>query len=158
VASVIRQATLETGDNMTAPQIDFHEVFRIHPTAMALLTADFIILDVNAAFLEAVGLPLEELVGHNVFEKVPKMPPGPGGSPKWTALEEAMTSGKREGFELTRYDIEDPANPGVFGERYWSSAVQPLLDRDGQVEILELSAREVTPIIEKFRALMAGQE
>jgi PAS domain-containing protein len=143
---------------MLAEDIDFHEIFRIHPTAMVLLTADFVILDANEAFLDDVGRPLEEIVGHNVFAEFPKMPEEPGGDPKWTALEAAATSGQCETCELTRYDFEDPQRPGVFSERYWSSVVRPIRDRDGRIEYLELSGLEMTPVIAKYQALQHEYE
>jgi hypothetical protein len=37
---------------MLAEEIDFHQVLKINPTAMALLTADLVIVDVNEAFLK----------------------------------------------------------------------------------------------------------
>jgi len=120
---------------------------------MALLTPNFEFIDANDEFLAAIGHPLEDLIGHNVFEVMPKMPEDPGGNPKWTALEAALTTRRREVYKLERYDIEDPARPGVFEERYWSSIVTPVLGLGGEVEVLELSAREVTPIIGQFQAL-----
>jgi PAS domain S-box-containing protein len=143
---------------MLSEEIDLHQIFKINPTAMALLTADFEFIDANDAFLAAIGHPLEDLIGRNAFEVVPKMPADPGGNPKWTALETALTSRRREVHQLHRYDIEDPAHPGVFEERYWSSIVTPVLGRGGQVEVLELSAREVTPIIRQYQSLHAEAE
>jgi len=139
---------------MLAQEIDFHEIFKVSPTAMALFTADFEFIDANEEFLDAVGRPLQELLGRNVFEVFPKMPDDPA-NPKWTALEAAITSGQREACTLTRYDFEDPIHPGVFLERYWSSVVTPIHGAAGEVEVLELSAREVTPIIEQFRSVGA---
>jgi PAS domain S-box-containing protein len=138
---------------MLSEEIDFHEVFKINPTAMALLTADLEFVDANDAFLAAIGRSLEDVIGRNAFEIVPKVPDDPGGDPKWTTLEAALTSRRREACELERYDIEDPAHPGVFAERYWATAVTPVLGLSGEVELLELSAREVTPIITQFRTL-----
>ncbi|HXW45235.1 MAG TPA: PAS domain-containing protein [Streptosporangiaceae bacterium] len=139
---------------MLAQEIDFHEIFKISPTVMALFTADLEFIDANDEFVAATGRPLEELLGHNVFDVFPKMPSDPA-NPKWTALEAAMTSGKREAYALTRYDLEDPIHPGVFLERYWSSVVTPIHGSDGEVEVLELSAREVTSIIAHYREIDA---
>jgi PAS domain-containing protein len=139
---------------MLAEEIDFHQVFKIHPTATALLTADFVVIDVNDEMLRLAGRSLDEFVGHHAFEIFPKMPCQPG-NPKWTALEEAMTSGRHEAHQLTRYDIEDPAHPGVFRQCYWSSSVTPVRGVDGRVEFLEFSAREATAIIEQFRSIAA---
>jgi PAS domain-containing protein len=140
---------------MLSQEVDFHTIFKISSTAMALLTADFVIVDANDEFVSSCGRPLEDLVGHNVFELFPKMPADPGGNPKWTVLEAALTSGKREVDELSRYDVEDPDQPGVFKERYWTAVVTPLRGASGEIEMLELSSREVTAIIDKFRALQA---
>ena len=138
---------------MLSEEIDFHDIFKISATAMALLTPNFEFIDANDEFLAAIGHPLEDLIGHNAFEVMPKMPEDPGGNPKWTALEAALTTGRREVYKLERYDIEDPSRPGVFEERYWSSIVTPVLGLGGEVEVLELSAREVTPIIGQFQSL-----
>jgi PAS domain-containing protein len=124
---------------------------------MALLTPDLVLIDANEQFLKGAGCELEDIVGHNIFERFPKMPPDPGGEPTWTALEAALTSGQREVDHLSRYDVEDPEEPGVFDERYWSSVVTPIRDEDGQIEVLELSTREVTAIIDEYRRLQSEQ-
>jgi PAS domain-containing protein len=139
---------------MLAEGIDFHEMFKISTTAMALLTPDLVFIDANEEFLQGAGRELGELIGRNVFEAFPKVPSA-AGNPLWTPLEEAMTSGERQVDKLTRYDVEDPAAPGVFRERYWSSVVTPVRGLDGHVEVLELSAREVTSIIEQFQSMQA---
>jgi len=143
--------------DMLAAEIDFYEIFRVHPTAMALLTPDLEFIDVNDEFQAATGHPLEDIQGRNAFEVFPKNPHDAGALPKWTALEEAQSSGRHQSCTLTRYDLEDPANPGVFRERYWCTEITPLRGLDGHVEVLEFSAREITPIIAQFRELQ-GQE
>jgi PAS domain-containing protein len=141
---------------MLAQEIDFHGIFKVSPTAAALLTPEFVIVDANDEFVTALGRPLADLVGRNIFKVFPKRPDDPG-NPKRTALEAALFSGEREALELTRYDIEDPGRPGVFEERYWSSVVTPVRADDGQVILFELSAREVTPIINQIRATEARE-
>ncbi len=71
-----------------------------------------------------------------------------------TALEAALISGEREVLRLTRYDFEDPARPGVFEDRYWSSLVTPVYADDGELKLLELSGREVTSLMTQFRAML----
>lgn len=143
----------EREGQMLSEEIDFHKIFKINPTAMALFTPDLEFIDANDAFLAAIGHPLEDLIGRHAFEIAPKMPADPSGNPKWTALEAALTTRHREVYQLERYDIEDPAHPGVFEERYWTSIVTPVLDVYGEVEVLEMSVREVTPIISQFQSL-----
>ena len=141
-----------------AHQIDFYAMYKMRPTAMALLTPDLKIIDLNDEFLADVGRPLEEVIGRNIFEVSPKMPEDSGGHPKWTPLEAAMTSGKREVCKLIRYDVEDPDHPGAFVERYWAAVAQPILGPSGQVEVIELSAQDITPIIAQFLAMQAEEE
>ena len=143
---------------MLAEDIDFYQVFKIHPTSMVLLTADLEILDANDEFLTEVGRELEDLLGHNFFEEFPKMPEDPGGRPLWSALEAAACSGRREHNLLFRMDLEDPGHPGVFVEHYWSSVAQPVRGRDGRVDVIEFSVRDVTPLIAEYRVLQSREQ
>ena len=138
---------------MLAEDIDFYQVFKIHPTSMLLLTADLQIVDANEEFLVETGRTLDDLVGHHLFEEFPKLPVY-----AWTAVEAAMTSGRREHNVLFREDIEDPDHPGVFVEHYWSSVAQPVRGRDGHVDMIEYSLRDVTPIIDEYRVLQSGEQ
>jgi len=146
------------GGSMLAQDIDFHDIFKLHSTGMLLLTADLIILDANDEFLEMVGRPLEELIGHNFYDEFPKLPEESGGRPKWTALDEALTSGKRECDRLIRYDLEDPHRPGEFAERWITALAQPIRGSDGHVQVIELSVRDITPVIDQYRELEREQE
>jgi PAS domain S-box-containing protein len=143
---------------MLAQEIDFHDIFKIHPTGMLLLTADLVILDANDEFLATVGRQLEDLIGHNFYDEFPKLPEDPGGRPKWTALDEAMTSGKRQCDQLLRYDLEDPDRPGVFVERWLTTLAQPIRGGDGRVQVIELSMRDITPVIDQYRAQQREEE
>ena len=143
---------------MLAEDIDFYQVFKIHPTSMVLLNADLEIVDVNEEFLEESGRNLDDLVGRHLFEEFPKMPTRLGGEDTWSAVEAAMTSGRREQNLLFREDIEDPDNRGVFVEHYWSSVAQPIRGTDGHVDMIEYSLRDVTPIIREYRVLQSEGE
>ena len=143
---------------MLAEDIDFHDIFKINPTGMLLLTADLEILDANDEFLAHVGRSLEELIGHNFYDEFPKLPEDAGGCPKWTALDEAITSGRRECDRLIRYDLEDPDHPGVFVEHWITALAQPIRGSDGHVQVIELSMRDITPVIDQFRALQQAAE
>lgn len=140
---------------MLAEDIDFYQVFKIHPTSMVLLTADLEIVDANDEFLSEVHRELGELIGHHLFEQFPKVPDSVGGHPAWSAAEAAMTSGRREHNLLFRQDIEDQDHPGVFLEHYWSSVAQPIRGNDGRVDYIEFSVRDVTPLITQYRMLQS---
>jgi len=139
-----------------AEELDFRKIFKISHTAMALLNADLVFIDVNHEFIEQSGRELEELMGRHFREVFPRTPEASFSDVRWDALETAMTSGRREADHLIRYDVEDPKT-GVFEERYFSTKVQPIRSHDGGVEVYELSILEVTPVVTEFRALLAEQ-
>src|ERR1700752_481069 len=136
---------------MLAQEVHFHDNFKIHPTWMVLLDAVLVILDANDEFLSAMGRKLEDLIGRNFYDEFPKLPEESGGRPKWTALDEAMTSGRRQCDQLLRYDVEDPDHPGMFAERWITTLAQPIRGSDGHVQVIELSLRDITPVIEQYR-------
>lgn len=143
---------------MLAQEIDFHDIFKINPTGMLLLTADLVILDVNDEFLAHVGRSLEEVIGRSFYDEFPKLPEDAGGCPKWTALDEAMTSGRRQCDQLLRYDFEDPDHPGVFVEHWITALAQPIRGSDGHVQVIELSVRDITPVIDQYRTHCREEE
>jgi PAS domain S-box-containing protein len=69
---------------MLAEQVDFHKMYKITPTAMALVPSDLTVIDVNEEFEGYAGRPQEDVVGRNIFEVMPKVPPDPGGDPVWS--------------------------------------------------------------------------
>jgi PAS domain-containing protein len=146
------------GGEMLAEDIDFYQIFKIHPTGMLLLTADLHIVDANDEFLALVGSKLEDLIGRNFYEIFPKLPEEPGGCSRWTALDEAMTSGRRQGDQLLRCDIEEPDHPGVFKQHWISTLAQPIRGSDGRVQVIEFSMRDITPVIDQYRALQYEEQ
>jgi PAS domain-containing protein len=122
------------------------------------VTSELTIIDAHEEFEGYAGRPLAEVVGHNIFEVMPTAPVEPGCTPMWTPLEEAMTSGRREVTGLLSYDLEDPHDPGAFIEHWWAAVAQPLLGLAGEVEVIELSFRDVTPIISQSKARQAEDE
>src|SRR5215510_13297765 len=54
--------------------IDYKAVFRTLPGALALVTPEGVILDVNEAFLESSGRSGERVLGGNIFAASPENP------------------------------------------------------------------------------------
>ena len=145
---------------MQGSQIDYRALFKALPGAIAVLTPDFVILDVNDDYLEAVGRKLEDLVGHDVFEVFPQNPADPGDAgPRElrASLEGVLASGERDVMTLTRYDVEDAGKQGEFEERYWAICNTPMRRDDGPVAMIALRADEVTHIVCDVRRLLASQ-
>src|SRR5258708_28797523 len=103
---------------MLAHEIDFYRMYKVGPTAMALLTPDLEIIDMNDEFQAYVGRPLEEEVGRNIFEITPKMPEDCGGETIWTPQGGAITSGRRGAAHTMRLDDARTDQPHALLQRY----------------------------------------
>jgi PAS domain-containing protein len=145
---------------MTDSTINYREVFRTTPGAMALLSPDGVILDVNDEYLEVSGRSREQLLGRNLFDAFPRNPDDPGelGPIQLKAsFDVVLATGKRDIIMPVRYDVEDPGRPGDFEERYWAVVNAPLYDQDGQIVIIVHKADEVTHIVNQGRNMLADQ-
>jgi PAS domain S-box-containing protein len=145
---------------MNETAIDYRAVFRTLPGALALLTPEGVVLDVNEGYLAASGRKREQLLGRNVFELFPENPgaPGDAGPAKLRdSLESVIASGEPHSMMPIRYDVEDPGRPGAFEERYWAVINTPLRSPDGSVVMIALKADEVTHIVNMSRNQLADQ-
>jgi PAS domain S-box-containing protein len=145
---------------MAETTIDYQAVFRTLPGALALVTPDGVILDVNDGYLEAAGRKLEHILGRNLFELFPENPADPGdvGPAQLRESFELVTAtGEPDAMMPIRYDVEDMGRPGAFEERYWSVINTPLRSPEGQVMMIALKADEVTHIVNQSRNQLANQ-
>jgi PAS domain-containing protein len=145
---------------MADTTIDYRAIFWIMPGALALLTPEGVIVDVNEGYLEASGRTLEELVGRDLFEMFPESPADPGKSGPdqlRTSLREVAASGQPDFMPPIRYDVEDPARPGEFEVRYWTVINKPIWGADGRVTMIVHRAEEITHIVNQTSNLIAGQ-
>ncbi|PJN01791.1 protein phosphatase [Streptomyces sp. CB01201] len=130
--------------------IDFEAVFRALPAPVALLTTDLVYADLNDVFLSTTRRRREDLVGRYLFDAFPDNPGDPdanGMRNLEASLRRVAATGERDAMALQRYDVEDPARPGVWEERYWSPVNTPVFDRDGNVVLLLHRVEEVTELI-----------
>ena len=144
---------------MAETTIDYQTVFRALPGALALVTPDGVILDVNEGYLEAAGRRREHVLGRNLFELFPENPDDPGDvgpAQLRESFESVVASGEPDVMMPIRYDVEDPGRRGAFEERYWAVTNTPLRSLSGQVMIAH-KADEVTHIVNQRRNLLANQ-
>lgn len=145
---------------MAETSIDYQEVFRTMPGAVALLTPDGTILDVNDGYLEASGRSREQLLGRNIFDAFPQNPDDPGvlgpGQLR-DSFEAVVATGERDVIMPVRYDVEDPGRPGQFEERYWIVVNTPMHNPVGRVVMIAHKADEVTHIVNQGRSMRADQ-
>lgn len=144
---------------MTTPQIDYMAVFQNLPTPVLLLTPEFIIADMNLAYLQVTGRTREELLGRHVFDAFPDDPSEPSstGSRNISAsLRQVLATGERDSMPLQKYDVEVPGHPGVFEERYWSPVNAPVFGPDGRVVLIANWVEEVSDLVRQFAEAQAA--
>ena len=143
---------------MADTKIDYQAVFRTLPGALALLTPEGVVLDVNEGFLEAAGRKREHVLGRNIFDAFPQNPDDPddeGPTQLRVSFEAVVASGEADVLMPIRYDLEDPGRPGDFEERYWNVINTPVRSPDGRVMMIAHKADEVTHSVNQSRNQLA---
>ncbi len=138
---------------MTDTLIDYKSVFQNLPTPVAILSPEFIMIDMNEAYRQHSGRPREELVGRNIFEAFPDNPAEPGvsgPSALGESLRRVLDTGRPDAMALQRYDVEATDQPGEFSERYWCPINVPVPAVGGQVAYIIHAVEEVSDLIRKF--------
>jgi hypothetical protein len=91
--------------------------------SVMLLDRDFRIRSVNPAFALRSLRPADELVGEIVFDAFPDSgddPEADGTRQLGASLARALEANGTDDMPVVRYDIADPARPGVFIPKLWS--------------------------------------
>jgi PAS domain-containing protein len=138
---------------MTGSQIDYMAVYRQLPIPVLLLTPDFVIADMNLAYLRVAGRTREELVGRYVFDAFPDNPADPsatGVRDLRESLRRVLASGEPDSLSFMHYDVEVPGSPGVFARRYWCPVNAPVFGPDGRVVLIAHCVEDVTDRMAKF--------
>ena len=144
---------------MAETTINYREVFRTTPGAMAVLTPEGVILDVNDATEAWFAIRLGPST-FGIFDAFPDNPDDPGmigPSQLKDSFEVVVATAERDIVMPVRYDVEDPGRPGKFEERYWAVINTPLHDQGGQVVMITHRADEVTHIVNHGRNMLADQ-
>lgn len=129
--------------------IDHAALFRITPTPYVVVDPALVIVEANEAYCAIVGRRREELVGRSMFEAFPNNPAdlsGDGVDRLRTSMERARDTRRPDTMAVQRYDIE-VAGTGRFVERYWSPMNIPLLDANGETELILHRTEEVTDYV-----------
>ncbi|WP_217214071.1 PP2C family protein-serine/threonine phosphatase [Streptomyces sp. AC550_RSS872] len=135
---------------MDEKAIDYEAVFQGLPGMVALLTPELVYADANEDFQRLSGRTRAELVGRYIFDVFPDNPNDPaatGMRDVRASMLRVVATGERDTMALQRYDVEDPARPGHWEERYWSPINAPVLAPDGRVAFVLHRVEEVTELI-----------
>ncbi|HXP19163.1 MAG TPA: PAS domain-containing protein [Streptosporangiaceae bacterium] len=133
-------------------------VFQNIPSPVLLLTPDFVIADMNLAYLRVAGRKREELLGRNIFVAFPDNPSEPsstGVRNLSASLRHVLATGEPDSMALQKYDVE-LSGQGVFKERYWSPVNAPVFGPDGRVALIVHWVEEVSDLVRQFAAALAA--
>ena len=143
---------------MTKPQIDYAAVYRQLPVPVVLLTPEFVIADMNLAFVQLAGRPREELLDRNVFDAFPDDPSDPcatGMRDSSRSMRRVLATGEPDAMEFQKYDVA--VSPGMFVKRYWSGVNAPVFGPDGSVVLIASCGEDVTDRLNRFMSVLEAE-
>jgi len=146
---------------MREPEIDYEAVFHALPGAVALLTPQLFIAEVNEEWLRAFGRSREHVIGRYMPDDYAEWPGHPNAavvrnieaSLRWVA-----ETGKPESMELQGFEPTGTVPHGVADARFWSMINIPVLAEDGRVALLLHRVEEVTELIRARVVALSLQE
>jgi PAS domain S-box-containing protein len=130
--------------------LDYAGLFAETPSPYLVLRRDFVIVEVNRAYLEATGRTREDLLGRHLFDAFPDNPDDPDASGVRNlnaSLQRVLHLRKRDTMALQKYDIPVMDRPGTFAERWWSPINTPILGPDGEVKYIIHRVEDVTAFV-----------
>lgn len=129
---------------------DFARVFDALPNAYMIVDRDLCYVAANQTYLRITGSRLQDLLGRNVFEQFPNDPDDPANEPARMlrdSLERVLTTRRRDVLALIPYRVyASPGSKQLTEERFWSASHTPLLDENGEVELIVQHTVDVTEL------------
>ena len=133
--------------------VDYAALFAAFPTACVVLDPQFLIRDVNAAYLTVTGRRREDLLGRALFDAFPDLDPSTGAEGNVRRiLTRALRTARPVVLGAQRYDISATDDPTDSQVRYWTSTVVPILDPTGGVAALLYNVHDVTALTQRVEA------
>jgi PAS domain S-box-containing protein len=139
---------------MTGVQVDYAAVFSQLPVPVVLLTPDFEIADVNAAFARTAGREREGLLGRHLFEAFPEDlsdPEASGVRNSVAGMERVLATGEPDAVEFQRYDV---VVPGGVVRHYWTGVSGPAFGPDGRIMLIAHVGEDVTDRLRRFMSTL----
>ena len=130
--------------------LDWQQVFARSPNPYMMLDRDLRFVEMNDAYLTAVGRTRAELVGVPLFDAFPGDGSADGNEAVCRlqrSLRRALDDGETDVLELIRYAIPVQTADGVvIEERFWTATNTPLRDASGQVTHVLQNTMDVTEL------------
>ncbi|MFF0375743.1 sensor histidine kinase [Actinoplanes missouriensis] len=115
---------------------------------LLVLDPELTIVEVNDAYLAGVLRHRDELIGRNVFDAFPDNPDdreADGVDNLRASLHRVLRLRVSDVMAIQKYDIEKPSG---FEIRYWAPVNAPVLDPDGEVELILHRVEDVTAYVQ----------
>lgn len=123
--------------------IEYKAMFDCVPTPLVLFSASLVIVELNQAYVDAVGRSREQLIGRNLFDAFPA--PGEIAAVLRHSLQKVLQTGQTDVLPLLRYPIPIPDESGI-EERFWSCSHIPVRDKSGHITHVMQNTQDVTEI------------
>lgn len=127
---------------------DYGDLFDHCPGAYLILSPDFTIIGVNAAYLAATLTRREDIVSRALFDVFPDNPDDPaadGTRNLRASLRRVLMHRQADRMPIQKYDIPLPSEAGGgFEVRYWSPINTPVLSGDGEIRFIIHAVTDVT--------------
>ena len=135
---------------ITMPRLDFETVFDSSPNSYMLLDRDLRYVAANAAYLRAVSLQREDVIGRLLFDVFPHNPDDPNNASVRLlreSLERVLTTRARDVIALISYRVPHRRDGQlVMEERLWSATHTPIVDDKGNVAFILQHTVDVTEL------------
>lgn len=129
---------------------DFRNIFEKSPAHLLALTPEFKILAVTDAFLSMTKTNRQDILGKGLFDAFPENPRDPastGPNSLRRSLELVLKTHLPQTMPVQRYDIKNSEENGKFNIHYWCPSHTPILDSEGNVEMIIHSSEDVTEVV-----------
>lgn len=135
--------------------IDFQHLFEGLPGLYMVLRPDLTLAALSDAYCAATMIKREAVLGRHLFDVFPDNPDdasADGVSNLADSLQRVIETRKVDAMAVQKYDIRKPESEGGGYEvRYWSPSNWPLLDVEGNLELIIHTAEDVTEFVELKR-------
>lgn len=124
--------------------IDFKALLSLSPNPYMVLDRDLTIVWANQAYLRSTMRTAESIFGLNVLDAFPSEPGSDSYELLVASFNRVLETRAADEIALIRYDIVRP--DGYMEQRYWSATHTPLLDGNGDVDIILQHTVDVTEL------------
>jgi PAS domain S-box-containing protein len=132
------------------PSLDFQAVFESSPNPYMLLDRDLRFVAANSAYLRAVSVRREDMIGRRLFEIFPHNPDDPdnqSASLLRESFNRVLTTGAPDVIAFIPYRVPHERDGRVvIEERLWSATHTPIFDEHGDVAFILQHTVDVTEL------------